>query len=338
MVAQIRGCGNRPLDDTPQPVYHIGMTRVDAHIHWNGDHEQWSDFLAQEDIKQINICVNHGGKDWRGESAYTRDLAARHPERFAWITTFDLPGFEDGEYAQKVIEDIGKDVREGAVGCKIWKNVGMEVRTPEGEWMMPDHSILDPIYAYLTKEEIPLVAHLGEPLACWSPLDESSPHYGYYVHHPEWHLHGRSDVPSHAQIIQARDRVLEQHPDLRVIGAHLGSLEYDVAEVVTRLDRFPNFAVDTSARMHDLAIQDDDTVREFLQTYHDRVLWGTDLVGVEPMTGLDDAGRKGAMANAARKFSEELRYYQGLGLSDQNLEEVFHSNSLSWYQRLPSGW
>jgi len=40
-----------------------------------------------------------------------------------------------------------------------------------------------------------------------------------------------------------------------VIGAHLGSPDHDVDEIAWRLDRYPSFSVDTSARTADLARQ-----------------------------------------------------------------------------------
>ena len=74
----------------------------------------------------------------------------------------------------------------------------------------------------------------------------------------------------------SRDRILERHPRLTVIGAHLGSLEHDVDELARRLDRYPNFYVDCSARTADLTRQPPDKVRAFLVRYQDRVLYGLD--------------------------------------------------------------
>src|SRR5512134_1244728 len=86
------------------------------------------------------------------------------------------------------------------------------------------------------------------------------------------------DRPTKEQILAARDRMTARNPGLRVIGCHLGSMEEDVAQIAGRLDRYPNFAVDTAARVLHLAIQDREKVRTFLIRYQDRVLYATDLV------------------------------------------------------------
>ena len=64
----------------------------------------------------------------------------------------------------------------------------------------------------------PLLAHLAEPIAAWLPLDPESVHYRYYSNNPEWHVYGREGFPSHETILAARDRILEKHPRLTVIG------------------------------------------------------------------------------------------------------------------------
>jgi predicted TIM-barrel fold metal-dependent hydrolase len=254
-----------------------------------------------------------------------------------------VPDFR-ADYAERAVAELEEDVARGAIACKVWKNVGMAIRKPSGEFLMVDDPLFDPIFDYLTRNGVPALMHIGEPLACWQPLDESRPHYGYYSGHPEWHLYGKPEYPSHADIIAARDRMLARHPRLRVIGAHLGSLEYDVAELAERLDRYPNFAVDTSARMDDLAVQDPGTVREFLTAYADRVLFGTDIVCRAPLSGMDDGKRTAQLEYMESAYRREFAYFEtgqpltvcgrevrGLGLPAAVLDRLYHGNAAAWY-------
>jgi predicted TIM-barrel fold metal-dependent hydrolase len=54
-------------------------------------------------------------------------------------------------------------------------------------------------------------------------------------------------------------------------------MEVDVDEIARHFDRYPNFAVDTAARMLYLMKQPPEKVRAFLTKYQDRVVYGTDL-------------------------------------------------------------
>lgn len=61
--------------------------------------------------------------------------------------------------------------------------------------------------------------------------------------------------------------MLAKFPEIRFVGAHLGSLEWDVDELAKRLDRFPNMAVDMAARIGHLQFQsqkDLQKVRNFM--------------------------------------------------------------------------
>ncbi len=323
------------------------MLKVDVHIHYSGDHPDCTRLVERLDLKLLNVCVAHSADDpWREHAEVYRELAQRHPQRYAWCTTFDPPDWSAG-YVDRVIEGLEQDFYRGAIACKVWKNIGMDVRKPSGAFLMVDDPLFDPIYEYLTRSDRTVLMHIGEPLACWQPLDERDPHYAYYKAHPEWHMYNRPDYPSHGDLIDARDRVLAKHPKMRVVGAHLGSLEYDVREIAKRLDRYPNFAVDSSARTKDLAAQDRESVRAFFAAYADRVLFGTDLVIRDSHAGMTDQQRQNALDRLEQVYAREAAYYEGegpltvagrevrgIGLSQEILAQFYQGNAARWYPGL----
>ncbi len=321
---------------------------IDAHIHYVGDHPDALALLEKLDLKLLNVAVAHSQIDpWRRGADIFCDLARRYPDRYAWCTTFDPPD-EDAlagtagaqRYADRVIEGLARDFEAGSVACKFWKNIGMQIRRPSGRFLLIDDAIFDPIYEYLASVGKPALMHIGEPLACWQPLDNDNVHLGYYSVHPEWYMGDKPDHPSHATLIEARDVVLGRHPELRVIGAHLGSLEYDVAEVADRLHRYPNFAVDTSARLPDLARQDRREVRALFAAYPDRILYGTDVVQRVPVSSLQEADRQAHLASLDARYARELDYLgkdaggRGLGLPPEIFDRVVYANAVAWYPGL----
>jgi len=325
------------------------MMIIDAHAHLPGDDPSAVALLGDLDVRVVNIsigCDAHGG--WRGVTRYGAEpfatLAREQPKHFAWCTSIDLPRFDDPHYIERVIADLAKDFANGAMACKIWKNIGMEAKDPKGRFAMVDDPYFEPIFSYLAREGRTAILHTGEPKACWLPLDPVSPHYEYYKGHPQWHMYERTDFPSHDDLIASRDRVLEKHPGLRMVGAHLGSLEYDVAEVAARLDRFPNFAVDTGERLLDLAIQDREKVRSFFAAYTDRVLFGTDIDLDSPLSQMDEATRRGAVEMMRDRYHRELAFYReaaeiefkgrqvtGLGLGADIQPKFLHDNAAKWF-------
>ena len=89
-----------------------------------------------------------------------------------------------------------------------------------------------------------------------------------------WNLAG-TGVPSHGEMIQHRDGLLEQFPDLVVIGAHMGHLEHDLGRLGETLDKYPNFHVEMGYRYEALGSQPH-TARKFHIKYQDRILFGQD--------------------------------------------------------------
>jgi predicted TIM-barrel fold metal-dependent hydrolase len=182
-----------------------------------------------------------------------------------------------------------------------------------------------------------LIAHLAEPDSCWQPPNKNSPDYHYYNEHPEWYMFKQPDHPRKATIIQARDHMLEENPSLRVVGAHLGSLETDLDEIGRRFDRYPNFSVDVAARTVYLTLQPREKARQFLIKYQDRILYGTDL-------SLSDRQNTQAAEKAWEKqyatdwafFSSDAileyrgRRVRGLALPTQVLRKLYHDNAVHW--------
>jgi predicted TIM-barrel fold metal-dependent hydrolase len=324
------------------------MPIIDSHLHFVGDHAESVALLEKLDIQLLNICVNAGGGiNWRArEGDAYRKLIKAHPGRYLWCTTFELPaeGEDVAAYGRRVIEAVDQDVADGAIACKVWKNVGMDFKRADGTYVMVDDAVFEPLFAHLEKAGIPLLMHIGEPMACWRPIEEYSPHQSYYKTYPQWHMYGRTDVPDHAANMRARDNVVARHPKLHCIGAHLGSLEYSLAEMAKRFDAYANFAVDTSARIGDLAYADRDELIAFLEKYQDRVMFGTDVVFRQPHSTMTAAERAEKLAAYESNVNRHLKFFgtdevmtiankevRGVKLPKRIFEKVFFENVLRWY-------
>lgn len=319
------------------------MRKIDVHSHIYEDLPVVADMLARTNVRVIN--VSNPGTDGFLDfmHRFNASLVQAHPRAFSWASTFDLTTRYDKAYGPRIAAALDETFAQGAVMVKIWKEVGLELKRPDGTFMLPDDAVLDPIYAHLAARKKPLLAHLAEPLEAWLPLDSNGLHYGYYSRNPEWHLYRKSGFPSHQALMDARDHILHKHPDLVVIGAHLGSMEHDVDEVARRLDRYPNFNVEVSARTRNLTRQPSAKVKAFFLKYQDRILYGTDQ-SWRPYRTPDktptDAERAAFAANLENQYRLDYAYYAGtdsldyrgtrvdaLGLPKDVLEKFYWRNA-----------
>src|SRR6202050_268501 len=253
---------------------------IDTHVHAFKTDSQFSELMAHLRLNVLDICVpdTHGIYGQLDiETARAKAFIQANENHARLCVTFDPFGFGQKDFARKTVEQLRREFAQGAVAVKIWKNIGMELKTPDGKYVMPDDPVLEPIYRAIADDNKTLIAHVAEPSSCWQPPNPDSPDYDYYKENPQWYMYLHPDHPRKEVILAARDHLLAENPKLRVVGAHLGSMETDVDELAKRFDRYPNFAVDTAARVPYLMLQPRDKVRNFLIKYQDRVLYGTDL-------------------------------------------------------------
>jgi predicted TIM-barrel fold metal-dependent hydrolase len=317
---------------------------IDTHSHVFKNDRAFQAMLNRLHLHLVDICVftDQESSFPTLQAEIDSALAVSHASdgRVSFCTTFDPFKFRSPNFVADTIQQLDRDSKNGAVAVKIWKNIGMELKTPEGKFVMPDDRVFAPIYQAIAEHNMTLIAHVAEPNSCWEPPNPASPDYSYYKEHPEWYMYGKTGRPSKEQILAARDRLLADNPKLRVVGAHLGSMEVDVDEMAKRFDRYPNFAVDTAARVAYLALQPRDKVQAFLLKYQDRILYGTDL----------EYGRKGDSGSLEEwestyrrdwKFFStnetvdfEGRTAQGLQLPDSLLHKLYHDNAVHWIPRM----
>lgn len=313
LLLGLAACAQPPVDETAPRFEDI--VKIDAHAHNFEDLPQLHEMLRRTNFRAINVSVPGTSTYVDTMNRFGSDMAKAHPGLYYFTSTFDLTRRHDPGWANDVIRALDETFDNGAVAVKIWKEVGIDLRRPDGTFLMPDDEIFDPIYAHLAQRGKPLHAHLAEPLDAWQPLDPQSVHYGYYSNNPQWHLYGKPEYPSHDDIIAARDRIMEKHPTLVVLGAHLGSLEHDVDEVARRLDRYPNFYVEVSARTRDLVFQPSDKVRQFFIAYQDRILYGVDRswVPYNRATPPTDEERAAFVEGLEARYRLDYQYYAGEG-------------------------
>jgi predicted TIM-barrel fold metal-dependent hydrolase len=317
------------------------LAPIDAHAHLYKDDSAFSALMERLKLRILDICViDNRDPYYKGLEPQRSDalkVVLGTGGRAVLCTTFSPYEFEEPGFAQRTIRQLDADFAKGAIAVKIYKVMGMEMKSKAGKYVMPDDPAFEPIYKDIAAHHRTVVAHLAEPDSCWQPPNSASPDYEYYQQNPQEYAYAHPEWPSKAAILAAREHLVAENPKLRVVGAHLGSMEADVNEMALRFDRYPNFAADTAARVPYFMLQPRDKVRSFLIKYQDRILYATDLV-VLPK---DDTEK--ALAEWNRTYERDWKFfatdqtveyeghgYQGLALSEPVLHKIFHDNAVHW--------
>lgn len=317
--------------------------KIDTHVHIRTAKPEIVQFAIDGNFKFIMLCTTSGSrKNIDQQLKYAKIQRKQFPRAFSYTTTFSMEKFEEQGWQEEVISLLKKDFEEGAIGVKVWKDIGMTFRDSLGNFIMIDDPRFDPIFNFIEKEGKTLVAHIGEPRNCWLPLDLMTVNSdrSYYENHPEYHTYKHPDYPAYDDQIASRDNVLAKHPILRFVGAHLGSLEWSVNELAKRLDKYPNFAVDMAARVCHFQVQETKEVRDFIIKYQDRLIYATDF-GIT-----DDSNYEEVVAELKQEWRDDWRYFTtkeemnslkinnnffGLGLDEEILRKIYFKNAVRWF-------
>jgi len=319
------------------------LNPIDAHTHVFVNDPEFLALLNRLNLHLLNIIVVDDTNDRRQSLAAERqegwDFAHASDNRVSVCTTFDPYLFSKPDFSQSAIRQINADFDRGAVAVKIWKNVGMELKNASGNYVLPDNPTFEPIYQDIAAHNKTLIEHLAEPDAAWEAANPKSLSYRYYRDNPQWSMYSKPGAPSKAKILEARDHVMEQHPTLRVVGAHLGSMEDDFTQLGEHLDRYPNFAVDLAGRMPYLMKQPRNEMIAFVTKYQDRLIFGTDLE-----MGFGEKEVPGAKPALEDNYARVWRYFatddtltfadgtiQGLALPPSVVRKIYHDNAVRWF-------
>lgn len=357
---------NSPADNRSEEVdfYTLddfgAVKKMDVHFHMLAMDTGFMEQARKDNFQLITVNVDiiddeYGAGDWDFERQHevSRALSRQFTPSLAHIEAFTVAGWGNPDWQQQVMAHIKTAVDHNAVGIKVWKNIGMELRGPDGSFVMIDDARFDPVITYIKERGLTLMGHLGEPRNAWLPIEQMTVKgdISYFSQHPNYHMYLHPEYPSYEDQVAARDRMLEKHPDLTFVGAHLGSLEWDVDELAARLDRFPNMAVEMAARISHLQYQsltDREKVRDFLINYQDRILYGTDIVigrnaDFEQMNKrlhdtwlVDWKYLTSDKMIAVEELEEPVR---GLQLPKEVVDKIYYENALTWFpllRNLPS--
>lgn len=324
-----------PVTSLVLPQNFISKARfpaIDIHAHSNARTPEqlaaWARTMDEVGVETSVVLTGATG------DAFDRmaDLYLARADRFQVYCGLLTTNLDQPDYPQKAAAELERCFRQGARGVGELSDKGMGfgggANLPRNQRLHADDPRLDPFFRTCAQLKIPVVAHIADHPSCWQPLDvyqERPPQYQHF------NLHGK-DIPTHAELIASRDRMLARHPQTTFIICHLGNQGHDLGALAAAVARHPNFHLDISARDYEVG-RTPRAAAKFLAKYRDRVLFGTDM------------GRAPEMYRAwwrlfetADEFMPSRQWwpYYGLELAADALESLYRGNArrlMNWSGR-----
>ena len=234
------------------------------------------ELLSVMDRKNIKTMVNLTGGYEKGLVEAVQKYDRAYPGRFLTFTEPSYSHFKEANYPKLQADAIEQAHRDGARGLKILKTLGLYLREniTSGTLVKIDDPRFDPMWEACGQLNMPVAIHISDPVAFFTPTDRFNERFEELNNHPDWSFYDH-DFPSNAELLAARNRVMERHPKTIFVTLHFGNFSENLQNVAENLDRYPNMYVDMAARIGELGRQPY-TSKKFFDKYQDRILFATD--------------------------------------------------------------
>ena len=230
-------------------------------------------------------------------------------------------------------------MKAGAIGLKIFKNLGLTTRKSDGTRLTLDDPVMNPVWQACARLDIPVLIHTAEPMEFFSPMDYKNERWLELALFPS-RRNNAPGQPSFEQLLGERDRMFAANPKTRYIGAHFAYYGHNLPGAAKLLDRLPNVVLEVSAVLYDFGRQPRAS-RRFFEKYQDRILFGTDAIPNGRQTPQQIFGDE--VYRIYYRFLEtEDEYFDyapapvppqgrwriyGIGLPDAILQKVYNGNA-----------
>ncbi len=336
-----------PLGPTAAPD--PGLPKIDVHMHVALEAADIALTLMRD--QGIAIGLNASGGFPESGLPESVAIATASAGRLLPYCNIQLSRAAQPDFADYVHATLTQCKALGARGVKIPKSLGLGVVGPSGHLLAVDDPVFDPIFEDAGRLHLPVLLHSGDPKAFFKPATRDNERFAELQAHPGWSFYGISENgdpwPTWETILDQFERRVARHPQTTIIGAHFGNAAEEPERVARMLDSYPNYFIDTAARVPEFGRHAAAKMRAFFVRYQDRILFGSDLgVGRESVTLGSSGAEPDRRTGVPRFFQAHWLYFEtqqphlthptpiqgswtvdGIGLPRSVLEKLYFRNA-----------
>jgi len=300
---------------------------IDVHNHQFGmPTMDLATLIREMDRLNMAVMVNLSGQSGDAIRKSVANINQHYPKRFIVFANVDFKGVGEPGWGEKAARQLEEDVRNGANGLKIYKNLGFSVKDTDGKRVSVDDSRLDLVWKKAGELKIPVLIHTADPKSFWDPMDEHNERWLELATH-EGRKRGPDNPIPFENLIAEQHRMFKKHPGTTFIAAHFGWFPNDLQKLSTLMDEMPNVVVEFGAVIAELGRQPK-MARAFFTKYQDRILFGKDSwVPDEYATYFRVLETEDEYFPYHKKYHAFWSMY-GMGLPDNILKKVYYKNAL----------
>jgi len=300
---------------------------IDVHNHqFDMPDKDLSTLILEMDKLNMKVMVNLSGQSGKRIRKSVANIKEHYPKRFIVFANIDFNRVGDAGWGESAAKQLEEDVKNGANGLKIYKNLGFSVTDVEGKRVKVDDPRLDAVWKKAGELNIPVLIHTADPKSFWDPMDANNERWLELSTHPN-RKKGATDPAPWDTLMAEQHHLFRNHPNTTFIAAHFGWYPNDLPKLGQLLDEMPNVVVEFGAVIAELGRQPR-AAKQFFTKYQDRILFGKDSwVPEEYATYFRVLETEDEYFPYHKKYHAFWAMY-GMGLPDEILKKVYYKNAL----------
>ena len=322
-------------------VYKSKFPFIDVHSHhWDMPIQDLSELVSEMDSLNMAYLINLSGSGLatffgkqdlmeKNLTSSIKNIKENFPKRFGVFFNINFNRIDDEDFKRNTTLLINDAVEQGAIGLKVYKNLGLNLRDSKGKRVPVDDKRLSFIWEECAKLNIPVLIHSGEPKAFFDPIDKFNERWLHAREKPN-SFRSSDQYPPFEKVMLEQYNMFRKHPKTMFINAHFGWYANDLNKLSKILDELKNVNVEFGAVINELGRQPR-AAKNFFIKYQDRILFGKDIYKKDEYY---------IYFRVLETSDEYIQYYRkrhglwrlyGMGLPDVVLKKIYHENALKMF-------
>ena len=319
---------------------------IDVHSHhWNMPIMNLDNLIEEMDSLNMKYQINLSGSGlavFSGKqdlmdlnlSKSINNVKKNYPERFGVFVNLDLSKIGRKDFKLNTEKYLLNASKIGAMGLKIYKNLGLNLKDGEGNRVKVDDDRLQFIWEKCAELNLPVLIHSGEPIAFFQNIDKYNERWLHAKQRPS-SFRPSDKYPSFEIVMREQHNMFKKNPKTTFINAHMGWYGNNLSKLDQQLIDLPNVYVEFGAVINELGRQPV-SARKFFIKHQDRILFGKDNYNKEEYyLYFQVLETSDEYIEYFRKRHGLWRLY-GLNLPDSVLKKVYHQNALKIFPSINS--
>ena len=329
------------LKVSENPIKNSKYPFIDVHSHhWNMAVQDLSGIVEEMDDLNMKFMINLSGSGYAtflgkqslmdlNLSKSLKNIKENFPSRFGVFVNLDLKKIDDKDFASSSVKILENAVKDGAIGLKIYKDLGLTLKDSKGVRVKVDDKRLSPIWNACGELNIPVLIHSGEPSPFFDPIDKYNERWLHARQKPN-SFRPSNRYPSFDTVMKEQYNMFKNHSNTTFINAHMGWMANDLDKLEKHLDSLPNVYTEIGAVIGELGRQPR-RARQFFIDYQDRIMFGKDTYKKSEFD---------VYFRVLETNDEYFDYYRkrhglwkmyGLNLPDEVLKKLYFKNALKLF-------